>query len=502
MNASNKLQSALSRLVHSFLLKLSLIAIVLLTVPVVLYWQFQRYERQQSAVLYHVAEQTSRLVAAMLRPHLVNFHSENPMALRDAMDAAAIGGMRIKLLLRPASGHDFFYIMSSPAGSAGYLEQEKRELVKTGVFQNLTPTCDRYADLFVRFTNPAGKPEILTSMTPVHVDGNCWIVITSRSTASYWQGASPFFQNTATIRLMTWIYALSTMLILWLFVHLWRNVTRFRRAARHIRLRRGGGVSFRNLNTIPELRGVAEDFDSLVRALVESQTFIRRAAEENAHALKAPLAVIAQSMEPLKRAIPEQDVSAQRSLHLIERSVSRLDTLVSSVRDMEEAAADVIYPECRPMDLSGLLRRLLEAYEITLATQKKRLVASVAPNLVAYASEDMVEAIVENLLENAVSFTPEGGLIEVTLTAERDLAQIRVADRGPGVAPHHLAHIFDRYVSYRSPAPGDTVLQADGHQGLGLWIVKRNAKGLGGFVTARNRPGRGFEVIVSLRTRL
>jgi two-component system sensor histidine kinase ChvG len=500
---TSKLKSTASRFVHSFLLKLSLLAAVLLTVPVVLYWQFERYERQQSAVLYHTAEQTSRLVAAMLRPHLENFHSESLTALRDAMDAAAVGGLRIKLLLRPATGHDFFYIMSSPSSSFAYLEQEKRELAGLGAFQNLTPTCDRYADLFVHFTNPAGKQEILTSMIPAHVGGNCWVIITSRSTASYSQGgASAFPRTTTTIRLMTWTYILSTMLILWLLIHLWRNVARFRGAARHIRLRRGGGVSFRDLNTIPELRGVAEDFDSLVAALIESQTFIRRAAEENAHALKAPLAVIAQSLEPLKRAIPEHDLPAQRSLHLIERSISRLDTLVSSVREMEEAAADVIYPERRLIDLSDLLWRLLDAYKITLAAQKKHLVADIAPNLTAYASEDIVEAVVENLLENAVSFTPEGGLIEVSLTAERELVQIRVADRGPGVSQGHLPRIFDRYISYRAAKPGDTLQAGDCHQGLGLWIVKRNVEGLGGIVTARNRPGKGFEVIVSLRTRL
>lgn len=507
MGATSKLKLTVSRFIHSFLLKLSLLAVVLLTVPVVLYWQFQRYERQQSAILYHTAEQTSRLIAAMLRPHLANFHSESPLALRDAMDAAAVGDLRIKLLLRPATGggHDFFYIMSSPFSSVAYLKQEKRELANSGAFQNLTPTCDRYADLFVRFTNPAGRPEILTSMTPVHIGGNCWVVITSRSTASYSEGtASAFLRTTTTIRLMTWTYILSTMLILWLLVHLWRNVARFRSAARHIRLRRSDGVSFRDLNTIPELRGVAEDFDSLVSALIESQTFIRRAAEENAHALKAPLAVIAQSMEPLKRAIHEQDVPAQRSLHLIERSVLRLDTLVSSVREMEEAAADVIYPERRLIDLSDLLWRLLESYKITLTAQKKHLVTNIAPNLIAYASEDIMEAIVENLLENAASFTAEGGLIEVTLTAKRDLALIQVADRGRGVDPRHLPRIFDRYTSYRmvKPEQGDLRQAGDCHQGLGLWIVKRNVEGLGGTVTARNRAGKGFEVMVSLRTKL
>ena len=299
------------------------------------------------------------------------------------------------------------------------------------------------------------------------------------------------------------VYILSTVLVVWLFVHMWRNVSRFRRAARRIRLRHGT-VSFGQVNSIPELKGVAEDFDSLVIALVESQMFIRRAAEENAHALKAPLAVIAQSIEPLKRAITGQEPAAHRSIQLIERSVVRLDGLVSSAREMESAVADVIYPECGLIDLSNFLARLLQGYETSLLPQHKRLIAIIAPHVSAYANEDIMEVVIENLLENAASFTAVGGEIEVTLHADREFAHIRVADRGPGVDPRNLGRIFDRYVSYRAPYSDKAELlhTANSHQGLGLWIVKRNVEGLGGVVVARNRQGGGFEVTVSLHTRL
>ena len=506
MSAGSRAGPALSRFGHSFSLKLSLLAIVLLTVPVALYWQFRRYEHEQAVVLRNALEQTSRLITAILRPHLANFPREGPQELRNALASAAVAGLSVKILLRPAAdgGQNFFYIMSSPPVSLTYLKQEQRALAQSGIFRNLMPTCNHFSDLSVRFINPAGKPELLTSMTPVHTGENCWVVITSESAGSIAQAAHwSFLQTKSTIRTMMVVYILSTVLVAWLFVHLWRNVSRFRRAARHIRLRRGA-VSFGRVNTIPELRGVAEDFDSLVLALVESQMFIRRAAEENAHALKAPLAVIAQSIEPLKRAVPNQDPAAQRSLQLIERSVGRLDGLVSSAREMESAVADVIYPECGLIDLSNFLARLLEGYESSLLPQKKRLAATIAPHVKAYANEDIMEVVIENLLENAASFTPEDGEIEVMLQADREFAHIRIADRGPGVDPRHLGRIFDRYVSYRAPSTdrGEQLQAAGYHQGLGLWIVKRNVAGLGGTVMARNRQGGGFEITVNLRTRL
>jgi two-component system, OmpR family, sensor histidine kinase ChvG len=506
MSAGGRAGPALSQFGHSFSLKLSLLAIVLLTVPIALYWQFRRYEHEQAVVLRNALEQTSRLITAILRPHLANFSSEGPQQLRNALTSAAVAGISVKILLRPGtdSGEHFFYVMSSPPVSFAYLRQEKQALMESGIFRNLMPTCNRSSDLSVRFINPAGRPELLTSMIPIHTGNNCWVVITSESAGSISQAAHwSSGQTQSTIRAMMAIYIFSTVLVAWLFVHLWRNVSRFRRAARHIRLRRGA-VSFGQANTIPELRGVAEDFDSLVIALVESQMFIRRAAEENAHALKAPLAVIAQSIEPLKRTVADRDQSAQRSIQLIERSVARLDGLLSSAREMEAAVADVIYPECSLIELSKVLVRLLEGYETSLLPQKKRLLAMIAPNVRAYANEDILEVVIENLLENAASFTAGGGEIEVALYADREFAHIRIADRGPGVDPRYLGRIFDRYFSYRVPsADGDEPLQTAGyHQGLGLWIVKRNVVGLGGSVMARNRDGGGFEITVNLRARL
>jgi two-component system sensor histidine kinase ChvG len=275
---------------------------------------------------------------------------------------------------------------------------------------------------------------------------------------------------------------------------MWRNVVRFGRAARRIRLRNSEPVSFRRTNTIPELTGVAEDFDSLVDALTGSQRRMKEAAEENSHALKTPLAVIAQSVEPIKRALPHHDTAASRSVQLIERAVAKLDAMVSAHRDLDHAGADLIYPMRQAMDLSRFLRDMLPAYEASLAGQGKRLFALVEPHVMAFANEDVMEPVIENLLENAASFTPEGGAIEISLGREDGKACLRVLDEGPGVRPRLLPHIFERSASFRDDAPDF----AGGHQGLGLWIVKRNVEGLGGSVTARNRTRGGFEVVLCL----
>ena len=507
MEANIRRRRRISPLIHSFSLKLVLLALILLAVPLILYWQFSRAEHQQTALLRNAVTQTGRLVAAMIRPHLAQFQQESPNALRDALAGATVDNAHVKVLVRLAgsSPDDFIYIASAPPLPADYLKRERDDLMHSGVFQRLAPTCDRTADLEMHFVNPAGKQEVLTSMTPIHEGGNCWIVITSQNASDLAPAPLnlPFWKIPA-MPAAAAVYGLGVLLVIWLLAHMWRNVARFRRAARHIRMRGSGAASFRDLNSIPELNRVAEDFDALVMALTDSQAFIKETAEENSHALKAPLAVIAQSMEPLKRAVSPEDASAQRSLQLIERSIVKLDTLVSSSRDLEQAAADVVYPVRRPMDLSAFLIQMLGDYDITLVAQGKCLAASISHGVTAFANEDLLEPVIENVLENAASFSPPGGTIEVVLEKKGDFARILVADRGPGVPPDKLPHIFDRYATYRRPAISESdtaTATVEHHQGLGLWIVKRNVEGLGGTVSARNRIGGGFEIAVNLKAK-
>ena len=185
MEASTKPSRLRWRLVHSFSLKLLVLALILVSLPLVLYWQFQRAESEQFGLLKNAASQTGRVIAAMLRPHFADFKEETPEDLREALSGAAVTGTNVKVLVRLAGARpdDFFVIASSPPFPARYLKQELREMIQAGIFERLAPTCDRTTDFDARFVNPAGKEEVLTSMTPEHIEGNCWIVVTSQNAA-------------------------------------------------------------------------------------------------------------------------------------------------------------------------------------------------------------------------------------------------------------------------------------------------------------------------------
>lgn len=488
---------------RSFTTKLSLLAFIFILVPLFVYYQLQKTDNTKNRLLHDTMVHEDRLVVEVLKPYIAAFGTDKPGDLQNVLNRLADDGTNIKLLYRPkqqkAAG--LFYIASAPALSPDQLEREYRALERLNVFGKIAEGCADDAQVSARFTNPLGLEEMLTTLTSLSTAEGFWAIITSRSGSAFLEAAAekPFWR-TASIQIAAAIYLASALLIAWLSADIWRNVALFRQAARRIRLRGASGISFVEANRIPELARVAEDFDGLVKALVEGQATMKAAAEENAHALKTSLGIIAQSLERLKKLIPSHDEGAKRSLDLIEQATERLDGLVSAVRALDQAAADSLYPERWPIDLSTFLGRLTSAYANTLAGAQKSLVISIAPDVHVLASEDFLEPIVENILENAASFAPQRSSISVSLSKSRNLAKLVFADEGPGVAPHLLSRIFERYYSSR-PHEGTGAKEADKAKenfGLGLWIVKRNVEAMGGTVKAEPNEPHGFKITVEL----
>ena len=102
--------------------------------------------------------------------------------------------------------------------------------------------------------------------------------------------------------------------------------------------------------------------------------------------------------------------------------------------------------------------------------------------------------MIENLLDNAISFSPPGGKVALSLDAEGPDAVIMVEDQGPGVAEGNLDRIFERYYSERDATAEQGGADGNEHFGIGLWIVRRNVEAIGGRITAENMPQGGLRV--------
>lgn len=490
----------LSGRLNSFSVKLAVIALVLAVVPVQLYRQFQAADSQRNELLLRLVQEQGRLAGEAVFPVLDRFTPRSLDQLEQSVRQLAESGLSIKVLFSPAApaaAQRFLLVAAAPETTAEEGRQATERLVHSGVLEKLTQSCQGRSPLALRLPHgdsPAAGDELLTYIGPHTTAAGCWVVVASQPTGSLPERVigQPFWR-TPEVQAAGAVYLLMVVLVLSVFADAWRGLRRFRDVAQKV-MRGRPQSSFATGSTMPELAGVARDLDSMVTALKRSEGLLRQAAEENAHALKAPLAVISQSLEPLRRTLRPEDTRAHRSLEVIEQSVTKLDHLVSTVRRIDETIAGLIDCPKTPVAVSALLDQMGQGYLRVAGERGVTLTVTVAPGVTVAGSAEMVETIVENLLDNALDFSPTGGAVAITLSTRDGQAVLRVEDQGPGVAATDLERIFERHLSSRPAGHG-----ADAeHYGLGLWIVRRNAEAMGGRATAANREPGGLVVSVEM----
>jgi two-component system sensor histidine kinase ChvG len=484
------------RLYRSLAAKATVLALIFLAVPLIVYDEFHAADETQKALLLRSVREQGRVMAQALLPLLSS--SEHPPLPQLGRELARFADSitNVKLLYAPAGQSGFYYVASWPVVSTAQLDIEREKLKQQGVLDRLSATCEGELPFALRYSTPGGNDEIVTSVTPMRTPAGCWAVVTSFSADALPNSnlGKPYWKSSE-VRIAAAIYLAMVLLTFTTFWSIRRGLSRFADRARAIRERRSAGGSFSAQNDVPELTDVAEEFDHMVEVLDASARDIRRAAEDNAHAFKTPIAVIRQSLEPLKRAIEPGNQRGARAIGLIESSLDKLDGLVASSRRLDEATADLMDTPRADVDLSSLLARMLQAHADVLAQRRLALKGHIQPRVIVYANEEMVETVVENLFDNAVSFSPNGESIGVRLETHGGMAELLIGDSGPGVPQENLGRIFDRYFSHR---PVQDSGDGQTHFGIGLWIVRRNVEAMGGSIEAENRRPAGLLMRVML----
>lgn len=245
---------------------------------------------------------------------------------------------------------------------------------------------------------------------------------------------------------------------------------------------------FRGSRRRDEIGDLARALEELTGRLERHLRFIESFASDVSHELKNPLASIRTATEMLGEV--EDPADRRRFLEIAWREVARMEHLLSSVREISRIDARLEAEPAVPVDLRELLPGVLESFR--LRTGARIALRAPAAPVHAVAAPERLEQVFENLLDNAVGFSPPGSEVAVELKAEEDAAVVTVEDQGPGIPEEHRERIFDRFFTWRPDEPH----ARNGHTGLGLAIVKAIAEGYGGSVSVRNRPegGARFEV--------
>ncbi len=215
------------------------------------------------------------------------------------------------------------------------------------------------------------------------------------------------------------------------------------------------------------------------------------------HELRTPLTSIRGFVEALEDGALAEPETAQRFLGKIRRHADRMTALIEDLLELsrlESGARAPQWQEARPAELAA---EVVASFAGIAARKRIALRSSDRGAPAVVSDPERLRRILENLVDNAVKYTPEGGQVEVvTAPAPAGGASFEVVDDGPGIAPEHLPRIFERF--YRVDKARSREL---GGTGLGLSIVKHLAEGMGASVSVASELGRGSRFTLTVPSR-
>jgi two-component system sensor histidine kinase GlrK len=246
-----------------------------------------------------------------------------------------------------------------------------------------------------------------------------------------------------------------------------------------------------------DLQILGERLDWLRRRLTELEAQKNRFLRHLSHDLKTPLAALREGTELLHDQVAGPLAPPQRQVVAIMRDNSvKLQRLIEELLDYQRALHAASGLDARPQALESLLRQSVHAHQLAAQAKVQKIELDVEP-VTVWADASKLRSIIDNLVGNAVKFTPANGVISVSARSSGEHATIDVADSGPGVPLEEREEIFEAFFRGRAGAHG----RAEG-TGLGLAIAREFTEAHGGRieVVAGSRGGH-FRVTLPLRPR-
>ena len=209
------------------------------------------------------------------------------------------------------------------------------------------------------------------------------------------------------------------------------------------------------------------------------------------HELKTPLAVMGNYATMLQRpGLSEEDRIEYAKA--ISHSSRRLAALITNILKLNKLENQQIFPKHEAYDLSGQLCESLLQFEDAWEARRLNIETEIEDDVQICSDAELLSLVWNNLISNAVKFTPEGGSIGVALRTEGDTVTVSITDTGCGIDPETGKHIFEKFYQ------GDTSHATHGN-GLGLALVKRVMDILNGEISVRSTPGQGSTFSVRIR---
>lgn len=243
-----------------------------------------------------------------------------------------------------------------------------------------------------------------------------------------------------------------------------------------------------------DIDGLMRDFNAMASRLQSLVTGQKLLLRDISHELRSPLARLAVALESARDLATVPPASAvQLHLDRIEKEADRLNNLIGHILSLSYMETIRELHHRVELSLSSVVEELLPDVQYEAQSRECRIVTCAPRDLIVKGDSDMLRHALENIVRNAIRYSPPGGTVEIDLAQDDTQAVLRVADTGPGVAEDKLSLILNPFYRASDSRRGST-----SGFGIGLAIADRAAHLHAGQIVARNREGGGLVVELSL----
>ncbi len=299
---------------------------------------------------------------------------------------------------------------------------------------------------------------------------------------------------------LAWIIAAVTLISVFLSLFLARTIEKPLRALAIAALRVRHGRDREVI--VPRLPQRRDEIGLLARALSDMTHALRQRidsteafAADVAHEIKNPLASLSSAVQSL-RTVKKPELRAQLE-DVIAQDVIRLDRLITDISELSRLDARLARARFEPVDLGKIIARIVADHKARSCDHDVAIAFARPLDTIAMVNGDpfQLARVIENLLGNAISFSPSKGLVQIAATRDDGHVQIMIDDEGPGIPEQARDAVFERFHSDRPE--GETFGQ---HSGLGLSIARTIIEGHGGEIAATGRGSglQGARLVVRL----
>ncbi len=339
---------------------------------------------------------------------------------------------------------------------------------------------------------PDGATQIFLAAAPLYDQGRllCYVVTVQTVISAY----LPYTTEFVRMLISTGLLAVLISFILSLIVS-YRMVKPLKKITAATKKVAGGDFSehIAVSEHYKELSELIESFNSMAEDLARIDASRSSFVANISHELKTPMTIISGFIDGiLDKTIPEQD--AERYLRIVSDETKRLSRLVIAMLNMSKIEAGKLSLNLTDVSLNAVVFQTLLGFEKVI--EEKRIVIAGLDTMdpvTVRADEALFSQIVYNLVDNAVKFTPAGGEIRFTLTAEKKQAVLGVRNEGKGIPPEECALIFDRFYKVDKSRGLDS-----GSFGMGLYIVKSIIELHQGTISVSSEPDSFTEFTIRL----